>query len=185
MIAMRGQTTRPITQMTIREIVKIARERGACPEAEELFKFRSLKEIEARADQVRTSSDFMDKSWEGRIGFWAYWWALHVGDCDYLRQFVTGQCWAYHWAKDIGDQEHMRQFVTGQCWAYRWARDIGDQEHMRQFVTDPEWAYLWAKDIGDLDHMRGLITDPYWRVVLLLMHDVRTRRSATESTCAR
>jgi hypothetical protein len=94
---------------------------------------------------------------------YAYGWTLHIGDREEMKRFITDSEYAYYWAKDIGDREYMKQFVTESKWAYYWAYFIGDREYMKQFVTDSEWAYYWARFIGDRDYMKQFITNPHYK----------------------
>lgn len=49
------------------------------------------------------------------------------GLLDYFRDVQFNSISAYCWALDIGDCEHMKQFVTEPEQAYWWARNIGDR----------------------------------------------------------
>lgn len=70
------------------------------------------------------------------------------GLLEFFRDVQFDQESAYKWALNIGDCEHMKQFVTVSQWAYYWALNIGDREHMKQFVTESEWAFLLNESIG-------------------------------------
>ncbi len=45
---------------------------------------------------------------------------------------------AFYWALDIGDKEYMKQYVTDSYYAYLWAYNIGDKEYMKQYVNDSQ-----------------------------------------------
>lgn len=128
---------------------------------------------------------FKDVKFDSRS---AYFWAINIGNKDYMRQFIDenyAYFWtfifpedkhymrdlirneydAYFWAITVSndDKEYMRQFIKSPEYAYKWTLHFPeDREYMRQFVNDSMWAYTWALEIGDREYMRQFVKDPTW-----------------------
>jgi len=94
--------------------------------------------------------------------YYAYNWAMNIGNQNIMIDRITNSQDAYYWAMYIGNQDIMIDRITDSAYAYYWAMYIGNQDIMIDKITDSEYAYYWARDIGNTDIMIDRITDSYY-----------------------
>jgi len=76
---------------------------------------------------------------------------------------ITDSYYAYLWAMEIGNREVMIDRVTESKHAYWWAMEIGNHDVMIDRITESKHAYWWANDIGNQEVMIDRITNKYQR----------------------
>lgn len=99
---------------------------------------------------VKCRDNITDSKWIYQLGLKL---KNHTDEINILKHKISDSFYAYYWAMYIGNRDIMIDKIVDSEYAYNWARYFGDVDVMIDRVTESEYAFYWAKNIGNKDIM--------------------------------